>query len=186
MSRTIDASLGAEFDKAELSPIFLFAMETDSGTVRAWTGIGDLVWDGDTFSGTGAYGGFDRVEETADGSAVGNTYILNGIDSTLASAAIGDIRQGNDATLYFGALDANGALVGTPLLVDRGFTDVPELEDDGETATIRISTESKAIDQQRSRVRRYTTEDQKIDYPTDRGFEYVEGLQDRKVKWGRS
>lgn len=186
MSRTIDSMLAAEFDKAELAPIFMLEMETDGGTVYAWTGIGDLVYGGNTYKGTGILGGFERVEETLDNAAVGNTYILNGVESDIAAAAISDIRQGLEATLYLAALDANGKIVGTPLLIDRGFTDVPELEDDSQTATIRITTESKAIDRQRPRVRRYTTEDQKIDNPNDRGFEYVEGLQDRKIKWGRS
>ena len=41
------------------------------------------------------------------------------------------------------------------------------------------------IDLNRSRVRRYTNEDQQIDYPTDVGFEYVQSLQDFEIKWGR-
>lgn len=185
MSRTIDSTLSAEFVKAEPTPIFMVDIETDGGTVYAWTGIGDLEWNGNTYLGTGILGSFDVVEENTDGSAVGITYALGGVDPDIAASAIGDIRQGLEATLRIAAFDDDGQLVGEPLIVARGLTDVPEISDDTETATIRLTTESRAIDQQRSRVRRFTTEDQKIDYPEDRGFEYVEDLQDRRLSWGR-
>lgn len=186
MSRTIGAALTAELAKAELNPIFLAKIETDTGTVFAWTGIGDLVWSGDTYLGTGIFGGFSPVEEATDGAATGIQYGLSGIPADMVSTAVASIRQGKVATLYFATLNDNGVIVGDPIILNKGFTDVPELEDGGDTGTIRLSTESKAIDQQRARIRRYTTEDQKIDDATDVGFEYVEGLQDRRLPWGRS
>jgi len=186
MSRDIGATLAAEIVKPELNPIFLVKIETSGDTVFAWTGIGDLVWNGDTYLGTGIFGSFDKVEEATDGVAAGLQYALSGIPEDVVSAAVGLIRQGKEATLYFATLDNNGKFVGNKIVVHRGATDVPGLEDGADTATIRLSTESKAIDQQRARIRRYTTEDQKIDDPTDVGFEYVEGLQDRRLPWGRA
>ena len=184
MSRDIETALADAFADAGLNPILLAVIETADGTVRAWTGIGNIDWDGNTFQGIGALGQVSRTEETIDGTATGMVYSLSGIDASLISYALNSIRPGNEARLYFGALDENGKMKGTPVLVDRGLTDVPEIEDSAETATVRITTESRGIDK-RARVRRYTTEDQAIDYPSDRGFEKVEGLQDRKIKWGK-
>ena len=31
----------------------------------------------------------------------------------------------------------------------------------------------------------YTLEDQKIDYPTDVGFEFIPDLQDKEIIWGK-
>ena len=48
-----------------------------------------------------------------------------------------------------------------------------------------MTAESKLIDLERSRARRYTSEDQKIDYPDDKGLDFIADLQDKAVVWGR-
>ena len=52
--------------------------------------------------------------------------------------------------------------------------DVMTVEDDGADAQISVTAESKLIDLERSRARRYTSEDQKIDYPNDKGLDFME------------
>lgn len=185
MSRDINATLLAETVKPELNPIFALEFEADSGFVRAWTGIGEIEINSNTFSGTGVFGGFSNVEEGTDGTALGISYSLSGIDPAVAEIAVAEIRQDKIATLYFGAMNDNGELEGTPEPIAVHFTDIPTIQDDGETSTISLSCESAAIDQLRARIRRWTTEDQKIDHPTDTGFRYVEGMQYRKINFGR-
>ena len=36
-----------------------------------------------------------------------------------------------------------------------------------------------------TRVRRYTAEDQKIDYPNDKGLEFVAEMAEKEIVWGR-
>ena len=48
----------------------------------------------------------------------------------------------------------------------------------GARAVVRL------IDLDRSRARRFTSEDQKIDYPDDKGLEMVASLQDTVIIWG--
>ena len=185
MSRDIDATLLAETVKTELNPIFMLEFEASSGWVRAWTGIGDLVYDGKTFKGTGIFGGFSQVEEGTDGTAFGISYSLSGISPELAAIAVDEIKQDKIATMYFAAVDDDCQFIGTPYPVAVHFTDIPSIQDDGETSTISLSCESASIDQLRTRVRRFTSEDQKIEYPDDEGFDYVEGLQYRAINWGK-
>ena len=66
----------------------------------------------------------------------------------------------------------------------KGTMDVMTISDTGETANIRISAESKLIDLDRSRERRYTSEDLKIDFSDDKGLEYIDDLQDKEIVWG--
>jgi len=40
------------------------------------------------------------------------------------------------------------------------------------------------IDLERARVRRYTPEDQKINFPNDKGLDFVSDLTDKVVQWG--
>ena len=186
MSRDINAPLLAETVKPELNPLFALEFEADSGFVRAWTGIGEIEINSNTFQGTGVFGGFSNVEEGADGTALGISYSLSGIDPAVAAIAVAEIRQNKVATMYFAALGNDGQLVGTPEPIAVHFTDIPTIQDDGDTCTISLSCESAAIDQLRSRIRRFTTEDQQIDFPTDTGYRYVEGMQYRKFPWGKT
>lgn len=64
--------------------------------------------------------------------------------------------------------------------------DVMQIDDSGETARITISVESKLIDLERSRERRYEDADQRIDWPSDRFFKFVPSIQDAEIVWGRT
>jgi hypothetical protein len=71
------------------------------------------------------------------------------------------------------------------IILFSGFMDVMTIEDNGETSTIQVSAENKLIAFQRTAVRRYTAEDQKIEHPTDKGFEFVAKIQEKEIIWGR-
>jgi len=60
------------------------------------------------------------------------------------------------------------------------------IDEGAETSTIALSVESKLIDLERGRVFRYTDANQKSRYPDDKGFEFVEDLQDKRFSWGRT
>lgn len=76
-------------------------------------------------------------------------------------------------------------LLGDPILLFDGRLDTGTIEDGGDRSAIILSYESRLIDLERARERRYTDEDQRIDYPEDAGFAYVAALQDQVFTWGR-
>ena len=111
--------------------------------------------------------------------------------------------------IYFGAIDANknylideagdyflqedgspiDLSVGDPneiVLVFSGYMDQMNIDEGPETSTIGVAVESKLIDLERPRVFRYTDASQKSRFPDDKGFEYVEDLQDKRFNWGRA
>lgn len=184
MARNLTTNLRNALTAQQVTPIMLFYADFPSGAVRAWTGYGNLSWASQTWAGVGDFGGVDKVEEASDQSAKGVVFSLSGIPSNLISAGLDDAYQGRTCALYIGALDASGAVVADPYLIFSGRMDVMEIEDGGETATVRLSGESRLIDLNRPRARRYTHEDQQIDYPGDLGLEYVAGLQDKQIYWG--
>jgi hypothetical protein len=186
MSRSLDAAVAAELQKAAMQPVLFFEGEFTSGTTRAWTGVGTIVWNGQTWQGVGTFGGFSGVEETGEIRAVNFTVSLDGVSPLLISAALGDAKQGAPGRVWLGMLDSTGALIGTPYLIAAGRLDVPEIEDSGEAATVRITYESRLIDLKRPRIRRYTSEDQKLDYADDLGFDFIPSLQDKTITWGRA
>lgn len=185
MSRNLTNSAVTQITSAEVQPFLLFQGEFASGTVRAWSGIGDLIWNGFTWIGTGNLLNISAVQETADTSANGVTVNLSGIPSELISLALSDCRQGSAGFVYLGFLN-NGSVVSDPVLMFEGRLDIPAIEESGETATVVISYESRLIDLERPRETRYTNEDQQREFAGDLGFEFVPALQDKALTWGRA
>lgn len=187
MARDLTTALADAVQSGVVRPIVIAKIGTAGGDVRAWSGVGDLVFNGETYQGTGTLGGVSQVQESADLQANGVTFSLSGVPSELISTALGQMRQGMNAQLWFGALDTStGQLIADPYELFTGFTDVPSIDEGAETATISITAENRLLDLERARTRRYTKEDQAIDYPGDLGFDFVPSLQDKELIWGRS
>ena len=98
--------------------------------------------------------------------------------------------------MSFGAFTTAGALIADPAIVFSGFMDTMTITEAAEYSTITVAVENKLIAFERSRVRRYTAEDQKIDYPLklpngndnpnyDAGFEFVTSIVEKEIIWGR-
>jgi len=185
MSRTLSTEM-REVASAELvRPIYLVKMEFDSGDLDLWSGLGNLVYGGDTYIGTGDLMAISSVKESEELTANGVTFTVSGIKQSLVSLARDEPYQGRKITLYLGAFDENADIISSPVILFSGFMDVMSISDSGETSTITIAAENKLIAFDRSSVRRFTAEDQKIDHPTDKGFEFVSKIAQQEIIWGR-
>lgn len=183
MTRGITSALNTQLTAQTLEPFFAVKMDFSGGAVLVWTGYGNITIDSETYVGSGDILGISGLTETADVQANGITVTLTGLNSSLVSLALSEAYQGRDCKVYFGAL-SSGAVVADPYLVFSGRMDVMTIEDSGNVSDITVTAESRLIDLDRARNRRYTTEDQKIDYPDDRGLEFVADLQDKQIIWG--
>lgn len=210
MARNIGTNLVEASQKSVVFPILMVEAEFDSGTTRLWSGVGDLQWNGETWTGSGSLLNIGSVEETMDIKANGTRVSLSGIPAEFISLALQENYQGRVLRIYLGAFeidyskltkedgeyvlkeDGDGIrfftdtdIVASPIVIFSGRMDVMTIEESGGTSTIDISVENRLIDFERTRVRRYTNEDQKIYYPTDRGLEYVASIQDKEIVWGK-
>ena len=181
-------SLGSNFDTAltadVVRPFFAIDLDFDDGNLRVWTGYGDLTIGGETYLGGGDIMSISELEETGEIRANGVSIGFTALPSSIISSALNQNYQGRTMTLYFGTLDASGSIIDTPYIAFRGQMDVMNISESGDSAQITINGESRLIDLDVPRVRRYTSEDQKIDFPTDRGLEYIADLQDKEIVWG--
>jgi hypothetical protein len=175
-----------------LYPIYFLEIEFNAGTVRVWTGLGDRDWDGHTWSGVGWLVGFTEVTETAEIRATNLTISLRGVDLAIVALVLLNLQQNKPAKVWQGLLSPGplfddapdkGVLIDDPLLYYEGRVDFGEIDKDPENPAIRISCESRLRDLERARVRRYTHEDQQIDYPGDLGFQYAHQV-DKPFRWG--
>lgn len=185
MARNVTSAFITASRAGTVLPFLLAEVWDSEGALRVWSGYGDLSWDGETWIGTGDMGQVSAIQETADLYAGGATFSLAGTPASLVSMALGTMRQGLPTKLYLGFFDTSTlAIVADPALLFSGLTDVPEIEDSGEQSRISISAESELIRLETPVYRRYTHEDQQLDYPGDKGFEYVPTLQDREITFG--
>lgn len=184
MARDLTSSVVAEVQSQLVHPFLLFEGDFVGGYVRCWTGVGNLTWGGYTWTGVGTLAGVSAIEETTEVAAKQVTVSLSGIPSANVSLALGASRQGKLGRVYLGFLDSSGNVVADPYLAFTGRLDVPVIEDMGEAATITITYESRLVALQRAPQRRYTHEDQQLDYAGDMGLEYVSKIQDAQITWG--
>lgn len=185
MARALTAGMLSAMASGTLRPLFLYEGEFSGGTVRLFTGHGTLSWNGNTWTGAGHLLGISAITEVADLRAVNFTVSLNGEISSLITVALSQVRRGKPGSVWLGLLDDAGALIADPFLCFAGRSDKPDIVPDPAHTVISVSYESRLIDAARRRERRYTSEDQQIDYPGDLGFDYVPSLQDAVFTWGR-
>lgn len=197
--------------KEVVRPFFAVDLEFDSpNELHFWSGYGDLVRGGVTYTGAGELLQISEIRESSDIASNGATITLSGIPSELITLALDEPYQGRVCRIWLGVIDFDLALpsnllidTGDYLLLDSdtqldltsqgpsaffelftGYMDQMNIEDGPSTATIAVSIENKLIDLERPRVRRYTDNNQKSRFPGDLAFEFVTRIQSESLTWG--
>lgn len=178
MPRGLTTAMSTEVAKKVKAPIIFFEGEFTSGTIYVWSGRGSRTWNGHTWTGVGDLASISQIEESGGLEANGIVVALNGLKGSLVAKALTEVQHSKKGTVYFGFLDAAGAIVVDPVIWFSGRLDTCVLRRDRNGATIAITYESRAMDSQ-TRERRFTHEDQQIDFPGDLGFQFVNGIQDQ-------
>lgn len=186
MSRTLTSAMQTVATAEVVRPILLVQCAFDSGDLNLWSGIGDLTVDSVDYVGAGTLLSVSPVKESADLAANGMSVTLSGVTDPLISKARDEDYQGRELKIFLGAMDSANSVIADPVLIFSGFMDTMSIQDSADTATITVSVENRLIEFQRNRVRRYTAEDQKIDYPTDKGLEFVAEIAEKEIVWGNA
>ena len=207
MTRDLSSITLDNIESDVVYPFFAVELQFDGGqNLRMWTGAGTLTLpDGSDWVGTGTLLNISAVEETAEMAAKGVTLTLSSVPSTVLSLALSEPYQGRKAFIYFGTLSSGKLLKeddsfillqdGSKILVQTGesgfntifsgYMDQMNIEESADSSALELTIESRLIDLERSRIRRYTSADQKSRYPTDLGLDFVESLQTTKTAWGK-
>lgn len=183
MPRNISGPMLASLTSNNIRPAILATLTFKSQTVYVWSGIGSIVYAGNTYLGVGSLGRIDRVTEGSDVHAYGTSIALSGIDPTMLGECLGDIRLGAAAVLYFALLDGSGNILGTPYAFFSGVVDKPTITPGLDAITITLALETKLANLSRSSNRRYTSADQALYFAGDSAFNWVEALNDWGLKW---
>ena len=182
MSRDITTEVLNALDDAVVYPFFAVDLDFSSGPLYMWSGYGDLVIGSKTYLGTGQLLALSSVEETTEIEAKGASLTLSGIPSTFLSLALTEPYQGRECRIYFGMTSDPSEYVE----IFSGELDQMNISEEGSTSSISVTAENVLIKLGRPVVRRFTNEDQKSRFSTDRGLEFVASLQDKEIFWGRT
>lgn len=186
MPRQVTPAFGAALAATSLLPAFFVMANFVSGPLYAWSGVGPISWNGQTWLGVGSLGAISTIEEGTDVQARGMTLSFGGFDANLLNLVLGEFEVGLPVTVWLGLFDTAGNLIPSPVVSFSGRMDQPTIRSEGQTASITIACENRLIDMNTAVDRRYTDQDQKLDYPTDRGMEFVNSIQQVEIYWGHT
>lgn len=184
--RNLDTTFAAATVAPVLSPAILVLLTFATATRYVWSGVGQLVFNGNTYLGVGSLGSIGGISEGVGVKADGTTVTLSGIDPIWLAESMTDIQLGGLAEIFFGAvaIGSGNVLIGNPYRVYRGCVDQPTVVVGADTVSITLALENRLLDLQRAQSQRYTAADQNLKYPTDMAFNWVEILNDIALREG--
>ncbi len=187
MTRDLDATFLTQMVAGSVQLVYFVEIEFNSGTIRFWSGLGDIIWNSETWTGAGNLIGIQPARELTSVSSAGVMISLDGVDPAILSLALLDVRQNKPVSCWFGFMTTAGTIVGGdsgPYLFFGGKVDVMNVSPGADSAVITLNAESDLISLKRSRIRRYTHQDQIIDFTSDLGFEYIDSVSLWIGDWG--
>jgi len=185
MSRIIDSTYNSAAKSDNLVLSVLAFLDFDSAPVYLNTSAHSIIYDGNTYLGAGQLGSISRIDEKSEIEATSLELGLSGIPTEYISLALQEKYQGRQVKIYLAILDSDYQLQGIPLTLFVGKMDYMQILL-SDTATISLVCNSILSDWSRPRVRRYNNEDQQIEYPNDKGFEFVQQSVEKEIVWGQT
>lgn len=183
--RTSTETAAAALENTNVPYLVLVELDFVEGFVRLTNAGYAFTWNGHTWTGAGNLGTISPIEEGQDLQMYGCTLTLSGISSDYVAKCFGVGYSGRSATIWLAPLDSNYNILEDPIIVFKGKMDTMPIQL-GEQSAIQVTIESKLVDWERARVRRYNNEDQQAEYPGDLGFEFVPQMVEKTLLWGRT
>ncbi|TAK50233.1 MAG: hypothetical protein EPO23_03235 [Xanthobacteraceae bacterium] len=167
------------------TPVLLAEIGHPDGTGYFWTGVGEIAWNGHTFTGAGALGSVAPITFSTELALRDITFGVRGVAPDDA-ARLGSEVTGLAANVWLASLE-DGRIVGEPAQVVASTLDYQALEttDDGAVSLAVIGkggfyTLERALDEV------WSATSQKRIYPDDTGLDLIETLQNKELQWTRT
>lgn len=163
--------------------LFLY-LDHSQGAVRAWDGIGEFTFGGNTYLGVGGMVSIQGVSNSADVQNHVLEILLNGAPLSALQITDPDIR-GRAATLTAVWLDEDGG-VSASRIVFSGVGDNLRSKIDRDTVSLNARIRAKMADWGTIPRAFYTPGSHNRIYPADTGFNQVKNLENATVNgWSK-
>lgn len=181
--RTTTGAIDTALAGSNVPMVVFVEMDFPSGFLRINNSAQSFDWNGYSWLGIGSLGSIDQITESSDMAANGIALSISGIPSENVALALGQKYQGRSCKVWFALLDSSYQVIADPIGSFNYRMDTMDIEL-GETATIRVSAESRLVDWERANVTRYTDEEQQKLYPGDLGLQFVPQMAEKELRWG--
>lgn len=168
---------------------------------RLWTGYGDLTIDLDpngsagyahaehnqVYSGVGDLLAVSEITENSDLGARGITLTLASTADNEFLTTLRDRQyQGKPVEVFIGMLHPDTGSTRGLMNMFSGFADQMIFSQQPNQVLVTLTAESRLIRLSKSANRYLTKEDQAMEFPDDKGLDFVYDLKEKKVLWGRN
>jgi hypothetical protein len=183
LKRDISDALLAEMSKSVWHPIMLVDLDWPGERLRAHSGVGPIVWKGETWNGVGKFGAVSSPTEGTGLAASSITMQLMGLPPEVLDEAMQPIRN-REALVYLGATTspAGSVLIGNPYLLIAGYMDALRFttQRDGEDLQHGLQLDIGIGPSARSAaVVLHSAEDQGAKYPGDTAGRHLIEIEKR-------
>ncbi len=159
--------------------------------LRMWTGLGDIQLS--TSGGTQTFNGGGTLLELSNSLKEVSRTEATGVDIKLALTSqnlrnliLNNSLKDKDVTVYLGIFDGETDPIGSVYFT--GFVDITGIRIAKGAEFASIVCENDILKLSRRKASRYTSGYQngvnKTGYGSDRGFDFVESLQNKRFNWG--
>lgn len=184
MARDITAGMVTEVQSAVVTLAFLVKLEFPAfGDVNLWTGVRPVIFDGDTYSGVGDLLGVSDIVEEGSLKASSVTFTLSGIPAANLSLALTENVQDRPARAWLAMFNSSDNIIADPIPIFVGRMSTMDIVEKADTSSISIVAENILTLLNRASNRRWTDEDQQIEFPNDTFFKFVVRTQDQDLVW---
>jgi len=163
---------------------YALELELPNGWFRAHTGVGEILIDGNTYTGLGNLGNVEKLDTETDEKPVRVMCTLNGLNAELVNEALKSRMIGLNAQLMMLVFDndTRRLLMAEPAII--GFiTDYDvSLSADSGAVSVTIADEFELYEMPEHKY--WTDESHQLDHEGDRICRYVAQMGDREIYWG--
>ncbi|MCC4288527.1 hypothetical protein [Vreelandella aquamarina] len=160
-------------------------LDFKDGRVRAHTGTGELIIEGQTYIGVGTLGNVSEVSEAPGADAPQSVRLtLSGWDNDVAKGTLEDRCRGREGRLMLVAFRDDGSYLADILFA--GVMDAADMSyagNQGDNAiSVKITDELAAVYRRGAVV--WSDANHRARYPGDRFFYAVAQMASRAIYWG--
>ena len=163
--------------------VLLAEIDHPDGVVNFWSGIGALVHDGKTWTGTGILGRVGQVGSSVEFGVKGLAFELRGVPATATQFLDSEVR-GHTADLWIGVLNPERKIAGGKVLLANALLDhqILAMQSDGKVV-IQLIGIMGFYELNRAPSLAWSDEQQKIAFPTDVGLALIPELVNKETLW---
>lgn len=183
MPRIIDSGDVGDIQGRSTHPVILGKFLFDT-PVYVHTGLGTIIFEGDSYLGIGVQGGISGLVETFSLVPAPVEVSLSGIYPQFFNEVLNSGNYHDRIILYYAHRNDNGTLRGTPWIMYRGRLKKNRLrKGDENVAVFTIQHVLSVLNKRRNA--KYTDEEQQRRYPGDNAFARVQQMETVQLLWGR-